>query len=84
MIEQAPRAVTWIKVNKPTFDIVGLILKSLGATSVLALGALALGVLLGLYMIRRRRAQQVARAHLTRLNLPDPRLPPAADPESRS
>jgi hypothetical protein len=83
MIEQAPPAVTWIKVDKPSLDIVGLILKSLGATSLLALAALLLGVLLGLNMIRRRRrAGQAAQSHLTRLNLPDPRPPTPGRPDA--
>jgi hypothetical protein len=82
MIEQAPPAVTWIKVDKPTLDIVGLVLRSFGATIVLAIAALGLGVLLGLNLIRRRhRARQAARDHLTHLNLADPRPPRSADPD---
>lgn len=51
---QAAETVTWIKVDRPTFDLVGLILSSLGLTAVLAGLALALGILLGLAFIRRR------------------------------
>ena len=74
MIEQAPRVVTWIKVDKPAFDLVGVILRSLEATTILALGALVLGVLVGLHLIRRRRRERdKSGAHLTHLDLPDPR-----------
>ena len=74
MIEQAPGAVTWIKVDKPSLDIIGLILNSLAATGILVFCALALGALLGVSLIRRRRTRQ-AHEQLTRLNLPDPRAP---------
>jgi hypothetical protein len=74
MIEQAPRGVTWIKVDKPAFDLIGLILRSLWATTILALGALVLGVLLGLHLIRRRRRERdKPGTHLTHLDLPNPR-----------
>lgn len=49
--------VTWIKVDKPTFDLVGLLVGSIGLTLVLAAVALALGVLLGLAIIHRRRRE---------------------------
>lgn len=49
-------AVTWIKVDKPTLDLVGLVLSSLKLTGLLLLVALGLGVLLGLSLILRRRA----------------------------
>jgi ABC-type amino acid transport system permease subunit len=47
--------VTWIKADRPTFDLVGLIVGSIGLTLVLAVIALALGLLLGLAIIHRRR-----------------------------
>jgi ABC-type amino acid transport system permease subunit len=53
VIAAAP--VTWIKVDKPTFDLVGLLVGSIGLTLVLAAVALALGLLLGLAIIHRRR-----------------------------
>jgi hypothetical protein len=53
VIAAAP--VTWIKVDKPTFDLVGLLVGSIGLTLVLAAVALSLGLLLGLAIIHRRR-----------------------------
>ncbi len=74
MIEPTPQVVTWIKVQKPSLDLIGLILGSLLATAVLALVALLLGTLGGLGLIRRRaRSQAEPGSHLTRLDLPDPR-----------
>jgi len=49
--------VTWIRVEKPTFDMVGVILSSLKLTGILVLIALALGIGLGLTWIVRRRKQ---------------------------
>ncbi len=48
-------AVTWIKVERPTFDLVGVIVSSFELTGVLLLAALAIGGLLGLSLILRRR-----------------------------
>jgi hypothetical protein len=48
-------AVTWIKVERPTFDLVGVIISSFQLTGVLLLAALTIGGLLGLSMILRRR-----------------------------
>jgi hypothetical protein len=53
MIASAP--VTWIKVDRPTFDLVGLVLGSIGLAAVLAALALGLGLLLGVFIIHRRR-----------------------------
>ena len=47
--------VTWIKVEKPTFDLVGVVLSSLKLTGLIVLAALALGGMLGAVLIRRRR-----------------------------
>jgi len=48
-------AVTWIKVERPTFDLVGVIVSSFELTGVLLLAALTIGGLLGLSLILRRR-----------------------------
>jgi hypothetical protein len=48
-------AVTWIKVEKPTFDLVGVVLGSFRLTGVLLLVAVLLGVVLGASLIRSRR-----------------------------
>lgn len=50
----AAQGITWIKVEKPTFDLVGLILGALTLTGVLAACAFVLGVILGVAFIRRR------------------------------
>lgn len=47
--------VTWIKVEKPTFDLVGVVLGSFRLAGFLLLLALALGVAFGLALIRSRR-----------------------------
>jgi len=60
MIWQDAQAVTWIKVEKPAFDVVGVVLGSLGLAGLLAAGALLLGSLFGFLLIRRgRRAERL-------------------------
>jgi hypothetical protein len=54
MLSIAP-AVTWIKVEKPTFDLVGVVLGSFQLAGVLLLVALALGIVFGAALIRSRR-----------------------------
>lgn len=51
----ADHTITWIKVERPTFDLVGVIVSSFELTGLLLLFALALGFLLGLSLILRRR-----------------------------
>jgi ABC-type spermidine/putrescine transport system permease subunit II len=52
-------AVTWIKVEKPTFDLVGVVLGSFRLAGFLLLVAVALGVLFGAALIRSRRRSQL-------------------------
>jgi hypothetical protein len=47
--------VTWIKVEKPTFDLVGVVLGSFRLAGFLLLLALALGIAFGVALIRSRR-----------------------------
>jgi hypothetical protein len=47
--------ITWVKFEKPTFDLVGVVLSSLGLAGLCAVTALGLGVLWGLAIILRRR-----------------------------
>jgi hypothetical protein len=64
--------VIWIRVDKPSLDIVGLILGSVLATAVLALGALLLGFGIGLLLIRYRRRAGVFNKHaIITLNIPE-------------
>jgi hypothetical protein len=50
------QAITWIKVEKPTFDLVGLVLGSIGLAATLAGLALLVGAFLGFALIRRNRS----------------------------
>ncbi len=51
----ADPAVTWIKVEKPAFDLVGVVLGSFHLAGMLLLGALVLGLLAGAALLRARR-----------------------------
>jgi len=48
-------AVTWIKVEKPTFDLVGVVLNSFRLAGILLAVALVLGVVFGATLIISRR-----------------------------
>lgn len=54
MIQEAIQSVTWVKVQKPTFDLVGVILSSMSLTGIMAALAFALGAGFGILLIRRR------------------------------
>jgi hypothetical protein len=54
MLNSEP-AVTWIKVEKPTFDLVGVVLGSFQLAGVLLLLALVLGLAFGAALILSRR-----------------------------
>jgi hypothetical protein len=47
--------VTWIKVEKPVFDLVGVVIYSLGLAGICAIVALVLGGALGVAFIMRSR-----------------------------
>jgi ABC-type spermidine/putrescine transport system permease subunit II len=47
--------VTWIKVEKPSFDLVGVVLGSFRLAGILLVLALVLGLLLGAALLRSRR-----------------------------
>ena len=52
----ATEAITWIKVDRPVFDLVGVVLSSLGLAGICAGVALALGTALGIgFIVRDRR-----------------------------
>ncbi len=59
MMSLAP-AVTWIKVEKPSFDLVGVVLGSFRLAGVLLLVALVLGVVFGAALILSRRRPAAA------------------------
>jgi len=48
-------AVTWIKVEKPTFDLVGVVLGSFRLAGALLVVAVILGALFGAVLIQSRR-----------------------------
>ena len=53
--------VTWVKVEKPTFDLVGVVLGSFKLAGVMLAGALLLGLLGGVvFVLRRRRVPSAA------------------------
>ena len=55
----AQQNVTWVKVQKPVFDLVGVVLYSLGLAALCAIIALVLGSALGIvFIVRRRRHPQ--------------------------
>jgi len=62
-------AITWIKVERPTFDLVGVIVSSFELTGVLLMAALAIGGLLGLSLILRRRRPGPPPLHAVSLHL---------------
>jgi hypothetical protein len=64
--------VIWIRAQKPSLDIVGLILGSIAATAGLALGALLLGIGIGLALIRYRRRAGASDKHaIITLDIPE-------------
>lgn len=50
-------AITWIKVEKPTFDLVGVVLGSFKLAGAMLVAALLIGLVVGgvLILARRRR-----------------------------
>ena len=57
MIAQSTPAVSWIHVQKPTFDLVGVVLSSFKIAGLCVAVALLLGIALGVAFIVRARRQ---------------------------
>jgi hypothetical protein len=55
----AAETLTWVKVEKPVFDLTGVVLYSLGLTALCAIIALSLGIVLGAIFIARSRRHPV-------------------------
>ncbi len=55
MILAVVETVTWIRVEKPTFDLIGVVLGSLALAAALVGIALVLGLAFALVLIRRDR-----------------------------
>ena len=64
IVDPPPGSVTWIKVERPVFDLVGVIVSSLSLALILFLLALFLGCLAGLAIIRYRRRHEAENAPL--------------------
>ena len=47
--------VIWIRLEKPTFDVIGVVLASFGITAICVGVALTLGACFGIVLIRRGR-----------------------------
>lgn len=65
----AIQSVTWIKVDRPTFDLVGVVLSSLGLAGICAAIALVFGAALGISFIVRGRRALGAPSHRVSLHL---------------
>jgi hypothetical protein len=53
----AAETIHWIRVDKPVFDLVGVVLYSLGLAAICAVVALLLGSAFGIALIVRNRRQ---------------------------
>jgi hypothetical protein len=67
----AVETIHWIRVDKPVFDLVGVVLYSLGLAAICAVVALVLGSAFGLALIVRNR-RQIASAGERGLQLLEP------------
>ena len=65
----AAESITWIRVDKPTFDLVGVVLTSLGLAAICAGVTLTLGAALGIGFIVRGRRGRVPVAKRLSLHL---------------
>ena len=77
MIPRVLESVTWIKVEKPVFDLVGVVLNSLGLAFLCAVVSATLGLALGAFFVVRRRRQSLEWSEVTSLRLAGPQPPPA-------
>jgi ABC-type spermidine/putrescine transport system permease subunit II len=76
MNPQALETVTWIKVEKPVFDLVGVVLSSLGLAFICAVISFVLGLGLGAFLVARRRRQARSWSEEISLHLAGPEIPP--------
>ena len=58
IVDPPPGSITWIKVERPVFDLAGVLVSSLSLAVALCLLALFLGCLAGLAIIGYRRRHQ--------------------------
>jgi hypothetical protein len=57
LLQEAPPRITWVRVEKPVFDLAGVLISSLGFTGLCVGVALLLGVAWGVGTILHRRRQ---------------------------
>ena len=77
LLPLAAESVTWIKVQKPVFDLVGVVVSSFALAGVCVLVAFAFGAALGLgFILRARRSppRGVASWVVLAAHPPDPPL----------
>lgn len=55
----ASSQVTWIRVEKPVFDLAGILVSSLGITGICVAVALLLGAAWGAWLVRRNTRRPV-------------------------
>jgi hypothetical protein len=58
LLQEAPPRITWVRVEKPVFDLAGVLYSSLGLTGLCVGIALLLGVAWGIGIILHRRRQE--------------------------
>jgi ABC-type spermidine/putrescine transport system permease subunit II len=72
LVAQSTPNVIWVPVQKPTFDLVGVVLSSFGIAGICAAVALVLGTALGIALIRRARHADPLKGRTTlHLAIPD-------------
>lgn len=76
LVAQSTPAVIWVPVQKPTFDLVGVVLSSLGLAGICAAVALVLGTVLGVFFIQRARRHGDPLEGRTTLRLAEPLVHP--------
>ena len=67
MTIEPTEVVTWVKVERPVFDLFGILVSSLTFATLAVVVAMCLGGVFGLFLIRRNRAyaeQPLAALHL--------------------
>jgi len=70
----AAPSITWVKVQKPVFDLVGVVLGSFALAGACVLVALAFGIALGLGFILHRRRVPSSSWVVLAAHPPDPPL----------
>jgi hypothetical protein len=66
---QPGETVVWIKVTKPTFDLLGVLVSSLSLTGILLGVAVLLGAAFGLSLILKRRREGAGLGRLSPASL---------------